>query len=178
MSTPSRRLSNTTTRPAPPNRRKACSCNSAQTRALERHTNRRTDLRLLPKVITNSRARRYLPLCGSRTMGPTAVIDLGFFPRCGEDHGPRLWWLIAVQLVDETLHVLIAAAQATIGNQVLPDRHGIATPAESQLDCLPVGLTGAGSGTAASNRRPGPPEAEKPTPRASRQSPPWTRLPR
>jgi hypothetical protein len=44
-------------------------------------------------------------------------------------------------------------SKATIGNQVLPDCHGIATPAESQLDCLPVGLAGAGSGTAAGNRR-------------------------
>ena len=39
-------------------------------RVLERHTSKRTDLRLLPRVNTNSRVRRYLPLCGSRTIGP------------------------------------------------------------------------------------------------------------
>ena len=31
---------------------------------------RRTDLRLQPSVITNSRVRRYLRLSGSRTIGP------------------------------------------------------------------------------------------------------------
>ena len=41
-----------------------------QTRELERKTSKRTDLRLKPSVITNSRVRRYLPLCGSRTIGP------------------------------------------------------------------------------------------------------------
>jgi len=57
-------------RVAPPSRRKARSCNSAQMRALERKVRRRTDLRLQPKVITNNRVRRYLPVSGSRTMGP------------------------------------------------------------------------------------------------------------
>src|SRR5271156_4882936 len=69
-STPSRRLSSTTMRGAPPSRRKAHSCNSAQMRELERKVSRRTDLRLQPRVITNSRVRRYLRLSGSRTMGP------------------------------------------------------------------------------------------------------------
>src|SRR5438067_2522950 len=40
-----------------------------KTRELDRNTSRRTNLRLCPSVNTNSRARRYLPLCGSRTMG-------------------------------------------------------------------------------------------------------------
>jgi hypothetical protein len=39
-------------------------------RELERKVSRRTDLRLQPSVITNSRVRRYLRLSGSRTMGP------------------------------------------------------------------------------------------------------------
>ena len=70
VSTPSRRLSSTTTRVAPPNLRKAVSCNSAQICVLERNTSSRTAFRLWPSVITNSRVRRYLPVCGSRTMGP------------------------------------------------------------------------------------------------------------
>src|SRR5271157_1415969 len=48
-STPSRRLSSTTMRVAPPSRRKACSCNSAQIRELERKVSRRTDLRLVDR---------------------------------------------------------------------------------------------------------------------------------
>src|ERR1035437_1115468 len=73
-STPSRRLSSTTMRVAPPSRRKARSCNSAQMRELQRKVSRRTDLRLQPSVITNSRVRRYLRLSGSRTDG-NAVTD-------------------------------------------------------------------------------------------------------
>ena len=43
---------------------------SAHTRALDRKTSSRTHLRLQPSVSTNSRVRRYLPLSGSRTIGP------------------------------------------------------------------------------------------------------------
>ena len=63
---------------APPSRRNAFSCRSAQVCALDRNTSRRTDFRLWPSVMTNSRVRRYLPVFGSRTIGPVAVIDLGF----------------------------------------------------------------------------------------------------
>ena len=49
---------------------KGRSCSSAQMRELERNVSRRTDLRLQPSVITNSRVRRYLRLSGSRTIGP------------------------------------------------------------------------------------------------------------
>jgi hypothetical protein len=52
----------------PPSRRNAFSCSSAHTRALDR--SRRTHLRLQPRVMTNSRVRRYLPLSGSRTISP------------------------------------------------------------------------------------------------------------
>jgi hypothetical protein len=38
--------------------------------ALERKISSLTDLRLRPSVKTNSRVRRYLPLSGSRTIGP------------------------------------------------------------------------------------------------------------
>jgi len=39
-------------------------------RALERHTSKRTHLRLYPRVNTNSLVLRYLPVCGWRTRGP------------------------------------------------------------------------------------------------------------
>jgi len=41
-----------------------------QMRVLERKVSSRTDLRLQPRVMTKSRVRRYLPVSGSRTMGP------------------------------------------------------------------------------------------------------------
>ena len=41
-----------------PRRRKAFSCNSAQIRELDWKVNRRTDLRLKPRVRTNRRMRR------------------------------------------------------------------------------------------------------------------------
>ena len=40
------------------------------TRVQEWKASSRTDLRLQPSVRTNSRVRRYLPLSGSRTIGP------------------------------------------------------------------------------------------------------------
>jgi hypothetical protein len=54
----------------PPSRRNAFSCSSAQMRELERMESKRTALRLHPSVNTNNRVRRYLPVCGSRTIGP------------------------------------------------------------------------------------------------------------
>src|ERR1700730_11105010 len=50
-STPSRKLSRTTTRVAPPSRRNAFSCNSAQMRELERKVRKRAALRLQPSTI-------------------------------------------------------------------------------------------------------------------------------
>src|SRR5271170_3244408 len=49
----------------------AFSCSSAQVCVLVRNTRRRTDFRLCPNVSTNIRMRRYLPVFGSRTMGPS-----------------------------------------------------------------------------------------------------------
>jgi hypothetical protein len=65
------KLSRTTTRGTPPCRRNASSCSSAQRRALERRVSRRTDFRLCPSVSTNSRQRRYFPVVGSRSIGPS-----------------------------------------------------------------------------------------------------------
>jgi hypothetical protein len=49
---------------------KGFSCSSAHTRELERNASSRIDFRLQPSVMTNSLVRRYLPLSGSRTIGP------------------------------------------------------------------------------------------------------------
>ena len=63
-------ITSTTTRVTPPSRRNAVSCSSAQICVLERNADDRTAFLLCPSVITNSRVRRYLPVAGSRTMGP------------------------------------------------------------------------------------------------------------
>src|ERR1700674_5133616 len=75
---------------------------------------------------------------------PTAVIDLGFFSCGGEDDARRLWPLWSSKLAHETLHGLIAARQAVIGNQVLPDGHGIPAPRQSLLDQLAIRFAGTG----------------------------------
>src|SRR6266496_2090060 len=124
-STPSRRLSSTTMRVAPPSRRKARSCNSAQMRELERKVSRRTDLRLQPSVITNSRVRRYFRLSGSRDHRTSAIIDLRLLAGGGDDDDARFGGLEAAPLAHEALHALVAAGEAELGNQVLPDRHCI-----------------------------------------------------
>ena len=85
VSTPSRRLSSTTTRVAPPSRRKAFSCSSAQICELERKTSRRT--RLAAVAQRQHEQPRAPVLAGVRIAHHRAgaVIDLRFFAGCGLD---------------------------------------------------------------------------------------------
>src|SRR6266446_2806848 len=46
----------------------------------------------------------------------------------------RLQGLVSAQLAHETFDGLIAATESTLGHQVLPDRHGIATLAQTEFD--------------------------------------------
>ena len=55
-----------------------------------------------------------------------SVIDLGLFSGRGEDDPHGLWQLGSAKLANKALHRLVAAWKAVIGNQVLPDGHGIA----------------------------------------------------
>jgi hypothetical protein len=55
---------------------------SAQTWALERPTDRCTNLRLWPNVITNSHIRQSFATLRVAHLGAAAVIDLCFCPRC------------------------------------------------------------------------------------------------
>src|SRR5262245_47439324 len=75
VSTPSRRLSKTTTRTAPPSRRKASSCNSAHRRVLDSKDRSRMLLQLAEGEDEEPRA----PVLARDRMpdhGPIAVIDL------------------------------------------------------------------------------------------------------
>jgi len=46
----------------------------------------------------------------------------------------RLQGLVSAKLVHETFDGLIAATESALGHQVLPDRHGIATLAQTEFD--------------------------------------------
>ena len=71
-STPSLRLSSTTTRGAPPRRRNACSCSSAQIRALDAHVSRRTRLAAVAERQDEQPAcGGTCRVAGSRTIGPS-----------------------------------------------------------------------------------------------------------
>ena len=74
---------------------------------------------------------------------PAAVIDLTLFSWSGEDHRPRLWYLGSTQLVSKAPNALIATLESVVGDQILPDGHGIAISTQTQLDDFPVGFTGA-----------------------------------
>src|SRR5215469_3233767 len=57
----------------------------------------------------------------------TAVVDLGFFSRSGEDDACWFRTLRSAQLTHEALHRLIAPGKAVVRDQVLPDRLAIAS---------------------------------------------------
>jgi hypothetical protein len=59
------------------------------------------------------------------------VIDLGLFSGCGLDNPYGLGLCGTSKLVNKTLHGLEAMGKAMIGNQVLPDGHGVLTTTES-----------------------------------------------
>src|SRR5215471_162343 len=96
--------------------------------------------------MTNSRVRRYLPLCGSRTMGAGAAIDLRFFSRGGEDYGSCFERLVSTQLANKALDRSIASAESRLSYEVLPNGHGITITAQAELDELAKRLTGRRSG--------------------------------
>ena len=73
-----------------------------------------------------------------------AVIDLGFFSRCRDDDSGRLRLLYSAQFASKALHALITAIEAILGDQILPDRHGIAASAQTQFDGFPKWFTSAG----------------------------------
>ena len=73
---------------------------------------------------------------------PGAVIDLSFLAWGGDDHRPCLKDLRRADLVGEALDALIATLKTVLSNQVLPDRHCIATAIERLLDDLAIRLTG------------------------------------
>jgi hypothetical protein len=74
-----------------------------------------------------------------------AIIDLGLFSGCSENHRPRLRCLVSAELPNEALDGLIAPAEPTLGHQVLPDRRRIAALAQTQLNRLTERFAGTGA---------------------------------
>src|SRR5260370_3527681 len=73
-----------------------------------------------------------------------SVIDLSFFSGDGLDNPYGLRLCGTTKLANKTLHGLIAMGKTTIGNQVLPNGHGIPTTTESLLDPFAERLAGTG----------------------------------
>ena len=90
--------------------------------------------------------RRYLPLSAIAHHRAGAVIDLAFFAGRGQDDPDGLRGVSAAQLAHEAVDRLIAAAEAVVVDQVLPDRHGVAAAVKPQLDDFSIRLAGAGRG--------------------------------
>ena len=75
-----------------------------------------------------------------------SVVDLAFFSSLRLDDSHRSGTLGSTQLAHEALHGLIAARKTLIGNQILPDGHGIAATTQTQFDDLSIRCAGAGRG--------------------------------
>jgi len=97
-----------------------------------------------------------------------AVIHLGFFARRGFDDPAGFQRLADLKLPHEAPHALVAGRETAPVHQLLPDRHGVAAPPQppgrvrrrSPTDCRPPPV-------------PAPCWRRPPTPRQSRESPPW-----
>jgi len=66
------------------------------------------------------------------------VIDLRLLASRGDDHDAGFGRLRSAPLTHEALHALVAARESVLGNQVLPDGHGIPSAAEPHVDGFPV----------------------------------------
>ena len=73
---------------------------------------------------------------------PLTVIDLSFLTRGGGDDGPRLDGGLPPEGGDEAPYACITSREAMVIDQVLPDGHGVAPPADRLGDQLAVGLAG------------------------------------
>ena len=74
-----------------------------------------------------------------------AVVDLCFLPRGGGDDHPGLclYGGLLPEGGDEAPYTRIARRKAVVIDQVLPDGHGVAPPANRLDDQLAIGLAGA-----------------------------------
>src|SRR5205807_5689274 len=76
-----------------------------------------------------------------------AVIDLGFFPWSGDDDGNSWRYLLSALLAHPALDASVLVSKAMLGNQILPDGHGIAPTRQPQFNHFAIGLTGTDGAT-------------------------------
>ena len=138
VSTPSLRLSRTTTRTAPPSRRNGFVELGPSARA--RGEGQQADALATVAEREDEQARAaVLPGDGVADHRALAVIDLGFLAGRRDDHGMRGGRARAAQLDDVTPHAGVARREAVLIDEVPPDR-GVPAPAEGELDQLAVRL--------------------------------------
>lgn len=85
-----------------------------------------------------------LPGAGMPHHQAVAVINLPLFARPRDNNRVRLGGVPAAELGHEVPHAGVAAGEAVLIDEALPDRHGVATTTEGQFDQLTVRLAGAG----------------------------------
>src|SRR5208283_1034299 len=84
--------------------------------------------------------------------GASAVVDLEFFAGRGLDYRTGFRRLAPTKLADESFDALIAAGEAIDIHQILPDRLGVATFAESRFNGFHIRFADAGRGASAGFR--------------------------
>ena len=131
---------------APPSRRNAFSCNSAQSGDW---SGRSEGERICDCSRASAQTAGAAILAGVRVAHhrAVAVIDLCFFARRGLDHRAGFRRCRAAQLTYKALDTLVTAGETMAVDQVLPDRLGVAAPREPS-SIAPVRLAGAGRWTA------------------------------
>src|SRR5215469_4257191 len=125
-STPSRKLSRTTTRVTPPRRRKAVSWSCDQICELERNVNRPDCLAAAAQNKHEQPRAAILADARIADHGAGAVIYQAFFAWGAFDYRARFRRIAGAQFVNKALHALVAAGKAAGVYQVLPDRRGVA----------------------------------------------------
>ena len=137
------RLSSTTTRTLPPSRRNARSCSSAQTWAARPVDQQPHGLARVAQRQHEEPRTPVLAGSGITDHRSVAVVDLRFLPWGRRDHYPGIGGGTLEELGDESPHTGIPGRKAVRIDQVLPDGHGVAPPADGLDDQLAIGFAGA-----------------------------------
>ena len=138
----------------PPSRRNVSSCSAAQRCALDAKGEQADALPAEAEREDEQARAAVLSGAGVPHHRALTVIDLAFLARRRGDHRVRVRRALAAELHHEAPHARIPGREAVLIDEVLPDRHGVATAAESQLDELAVRRAGTRGRGPVARRRP------------------------